>query len=111
MPLGSTFRPHRANNIADLRRLARRALPGPIFDYIDGGADDEVTLARNSGAFADCELIPDVLTDVSRIRTATTLFGQPVAWPLMLSPTGLTRMFHGGAELDYGDSSITVTVH
>jgi L-lactate dehydrogenase (cytochrome) len=89
----------RANNIADLRRLARRRLPGPIFDYIDGGADDEVTLARNMSAFSTYEIVPDVLTDVSSIRTATRLFGEPVAWPLMLAPTGLTRMFHGDAEL------------
>jgi L-lactate dehydrogenase (cytochrome) len=89
----------RANNIADLRRLARRRLPGPIFDYIDGGADDEVTLGRNMSAFSDFELLPDVLADVSSIRTATRLFGQPLDWPLMLAPTGLTRMFHGDAEL------------
>lgn len=89
----------RANNIADLRRLARRRLPGPIFDYIDGGADDEVTLGRNMSAFSDFELLPDVLADVSSIRTATTLFGKPLDWPLMLAPTGLTRMFHGDAEL------------
>lgn len=89
----------RANNIADLRKLARRAIPRPIFDYIDGGADDEVTLERNMSAFSRYELIPNVLNDVSTIRTATKLFGQPVAWPLMLAPTGLTRMFHGDAEL------------
>ena len=75
----------RANNIADLRRLARRRLPGPIFDYVDGGADDEVTLARNMSAFSKYEIVPDVLTDVSRIGTATSVFGQPVAWPLILA--------------------------
>lgn len=89
----------RANNIADLRALARRRLPRPIFDYIDGGSDDEVTLRRNASAFAHYELVPEVLTDVSQIRTETKLFGERVAWPLMLSPTGLTRMFHGHAEL------------
>ena len=89
----------RANNIADLRAMARRRLPRPIFDYIDGGADDEISLKRNAAAFADYELIPDVLNDVSRIESATTLFGQQVKWPLMLSPTGLNRMFHIDAEL------------
>jgi L-lactate dehydrogenase (cytochrome) len=89
----------RANNVADMRRLARRRLPRPIFDYIDGGADDEVSLRRNSAAFADYELIPDVLNDVSSIRTQTSIFGQTCRWPLMLSPTGLTRMFHPDAEL------------
>jgi len=99
MRLSSGRRLKRANNIADLRRLARRALPRPIFDYIDGGSDDEVTLERNMSAFAGYELIPDVLTDVSTIRTATRLFGHSVASPLMLAPTGLTRMFHADAEL------------
>ena len=89
----------RANNVADLRLMARRRLPRPVFDYIDGGADDEVSLRRNVTAFADYELVPDVLTDVSAIRTETRIFGQPSRWPLMLSPTGLTRMFHGHAEL------------
>lgn len=79
--------------------MARRRLPQPIFDYIDGGSDDEVSLRRNVSAFANYELVPDVLNDVSSIRTKTTIFGQPSRWPLMLSPTGLTRMFHGDAEL------------
>src|SRR3712207_437051 len=102
-----TRRLERANNIADLRRLARRRLPRPIFDYIDGGADDEVTLARNMSAFSNYEIVPDVLTDVSSIKTAATLFGQPVAWPLMLAPTGLTRMFHGEAEIAVARSAAT----
>jgi L-lactate dehydrogenase (cytochrome) len=89
----------RANNVADLRLMARRRLPRPIFDYIDGGADDEVSLRRNASAFDGYELLPDVLNDVSTIRTETTIFGQPSRWPLMLAPTGLTRMFHDGAEL------------
>ena len=99
MRLSRTGRLERANNIADLRQLARRRLPGPIFDYIDGGADDEVTLERNMSAFSTYEIVPDVLTDVSSIETRTTLFGEPLDWPLMLAPTGLTRMFHGDAEL------------
>ena len=99
MRLSRTRRLERANNIADLRKLARRRLPGPIFDYIDGGADDEVTLERNMSAFSTYEIVPDVLTDVSSIETRTTLFGESLDWPLMLSPTGLTRMFHGDAEL------------
>ncbi len=89
----------RANNVADLRLMASRRLPRPIFDYIDGGADDEVSLRRNAAAFESYELLPDVLNDVSTIRTETKIFGQSSRWPLMLSPTGLTRMFHGQAEL------------
>ena len=99
MRLGRARRLARANNIADLRRLARRRLPRPIFDYIDGGADDEVSLERNMSAFSTYEVVPDVLTDVSSLKTATSLFGQPLDWPLMLAPTGLTRMFHDDAEL------------
>ena len=98
MRLSGTRRLNRANNIADLRRLARRRLPEPILDYIDGGADDEVTLARNMSVFSTYEIVPDVLTDVSSIETRTTLFDQALDWPLMLAPTGLTRMFHGDAE-------------
>ncbi|WP_426265675.1 alpha-hydroxy acid oxidase [Sphingomonas sp. LHG3443-2] len=97
--MGRTGRVSRANNIADLRVLAQRRLPRPIFDYIDGGADDELSLARNSAAFGDYEIVPDVLTDVSQIATEARVFGEAVRWPLMLAPTGLTRMFHGQAEL------------
>jgi len=89
----------RANSISDLRALARRRLPRPIFDYIDGGADDEFSLRRNSSAFSDYELIPDVLTDVSKLRSETCIFGERVKSPLMISPTGLNRMFHSDAEL------------
>jgi L-lactate dehydrogenase (cytochrome) len=86
------------HSVDDFRALARRRLPRPIFDYLDGGADKEWSLSRNVDAFADYEIVPDVLTDVSSIQTATKIFGQPAAWPLMLSATGLTRMFHGSAE-------------
>lgn len=90
---------YRANNIAHLRHMARQRLPRPIFDYIDGGSDDEWSLRRNEAAFGEYELMPDVLNDVSSIRTTTTIFGEASRWPLMLSPTGLTRMFHSQAEL------------
>jgi L-lactate dehydrogenase (cytochrome) len=88
----------RAYNIGDLRKLAARRLPPPIFHYIDGGADDEWTMRRNASAYSRYEIVPDVLTDVSTIKTATTLFGQKIARPLMLAPTGLNRMFHDDAE-------------
>jgi L-lactate dehydrogenase (cytochrome) len=85
-------------NIDDLRGAARRLLPRPIFDYLDGGADDERSLGRNASAFVDYEIVPDVLNDISRLNTGVRLFGRELAWPLMLSPTGLTRMFHAAAE-------------
>jgi len=88
----------RVVNVSNLRALARKRLPRPIFEYIDGGADDEVSLRRNVSAFDGYELIPSVLNDVSNVCAQTKLFGQQVRWPLMLSPTGLNRVFHDGAE-------------
>ncbi|MDX1517473.1 MAG: alpha-hydroxy acid oxidase, partial [Woeseiaceae bacterium] len=87
-----------SHNIADLRRLAKRRLPAPVFHYIDGGADDELTLRRNTEAFNDYELLPSQLSDVSSIDTRTTLFGEPVEWPVMISPTGGSKLFHGDGE-------------
>lgn len=87
------------NNVADLRVLARNRLPEPVFHYIDGGADDELTLDRNTRAFDDYELMPTQLSDVSSIRTESTLFGRTVSHPLMLSPTGGSKLFHKDGEL------------
>ena len=87
------------NNIADLRILARKKLPEPVFHYTDGGADDELTLDRTTRAFNDYELMPTQLSDVSNVKTASTLFGQPVSHPLMLSPTGGSKLFHKDGEL------------
>lgn len=88
-------RPH---SIASLRERAARRLPAPIFDYLEGGAEDEVGLRRAVSAFDDCEFLPRALVDVSSLRTETELFGRRIPWPLMLSPTGLTRLFHPEAE-------------
>ncbi|MBT8098170.1 MAG: alpha-hydroxy-acid oxidizing protein [Gammaproteobacteria bacterium] len=85
-------------NIADLRRLARRRLPAPVFHYLDGGADDEITLRRNTDAFADYELLPSQLSDVSSVATKSSLFGQEIDWPVMISPTGASKLFHGDGE-------------
>ncbi|WP_298916879.1 alpha-hydroxy acid oxidase [uncultured Algimonas sp.] len=85
-------------NIGDLRRRAYRRLPAPAYHYLDGGADDERTLARNMAAFEDVRLLPRILRPIASVDTATTLFGKTVAAPLMLSPTGLTRLFHRAAE-------------
>ena len=88
----------KCRNIADLRTRARTRLPAAVFHYIDGGADDEVTLRRNTSAFDDYELLPSQLSDVSSIDTRSTLFGQETAWPVMLSPTGASKLFHGAGE-------------
>ncbi len=82
----------------DFRQLAKRNLPSPVFNYMDGGADDEWTLGRNTSAFDDYELLPSQLADVSSIDLRSTLFGEPVDWPVMISPTGASRLFHAEGE-------------
>lgn len=90
----------RARNIADLRVLARRRLPKMVFDYIDGGADDELTLARGVAAFRDIELTWDALADVSAIDTSTAIMGAPMRLPFFIGPTAASRLFHPrGGEL------------
>ena len=90
---------NRAANIADLRLIAKRNLPGGIFDYIDGAAEDETTLARNSAGFSDYEFAPRILRDVSAIDTSTVLFGRTIPSPIVFSPTGFTRIAHSQGEL------------
>ena len=82
----------------DFRRVARRKLPGPVFHYLDGGADDEISLIRNTAAFADYELLPSQLSDVSSVDLRSTLFGQEVDWPVMIAPTGASKLFHAAGE-------------
>lgn len=84
----------RARNIADLRRMAQRRLPRMVFDYIDGGADDEVTLGRSVSRFQDIELVWDALANVAEIDTSTTIMGTPSASPFFISPTATSRLFH-----------------
>lgn len=86
------------NSIGDLRIEAKRRLPAPIFHYLDGGADDEITLRRNTDAFADYELIPNCLTDVSSINTNTEVLGLTLDLPVFLSPTGMSKLFHHTGE-------------
>ncbi len=88
----------RCHNIADLRRVAQSRLPAPMFHYIDGGSDDEWSLRRNTTAFEDYQLWPNYLRDISSIDLSTTLFGQPIKWPVFLAPTGMSRLFHHEAE-------------
>lgn len=86
------------HNIDDFRTLARKRLPWPVFDYIDGAADDELTRARNTAAFADVDLVPDVLAGVEAIDTSVTVMGRKSSLPLILSPTALQRVFHWQGE-------------
>ncbi|MCV9944546.1 MULTISPECIES: alpha-hydroxy acid oxidase [unclassified Rhizobium] len=85
-------------NFHDFRRMAKRRLPGPIFDYIDGGADDEVTYRRNTAAFEACDLVPDVLRGVAEVDMSVTVMGQKLAMPVYCSPTALQRLFHHQGE-------------
>ena len=66
------------HNFEDFRKLAKKKLPSPIFHYIDGGADDEVTLNRNTEAFNTCDLVPNVLSNVENIDLSTTVFGKKI---------------------------------
>ena len=86
------------HNIDDFRRLAKQRLPWPVFDYIDGAADDELTKARNTAAFSSADLVPDVLAGVETIDTSCTIMGRKSALPLILSPTALQRVFHWQGE-------------
>ena len=85
-------------NFQQFRRLARKRLPGPIFHYIDGAADDEVTYRRNTEAYEECDLVPNVLAGVEDIDMSTTVMGKKIDLPLFLSPTALQRLFHHEGE-------------
>jgi L-lactate dehydrogenase (cytochrome) len=77
----------------------RRRLPAPLFHYIDGGADDERSLARNTSAFNDYEFLPRVLQDVAQIDLSTSILGTRIDLPFFLAPTGMSRLFHQDKEL------------
>ncbi|WP_111543717.1 alpha-hydroxy acid oxidase [Mesorhizobium kowhaii] len=86
------------HNFSDFRRMAQQRLPGPIFNYIDGAADDEVTYRRNTESFETCDLVPNVLRGVSEIDMSVTVMGQKLAMPVYCSPTALQRLFHHQGE-------------
>jgi len=89
----------RAASVEDLRRIAKRDLPGGVFDYIDGGAEDERTLAANQSAYAATTFRPRVLRGLKNVDTASTILGRPMAYPLVLAPTGFTRIADPAGEL------------
>ena len=92
-------------NTKDFRRLAKKRLPSPIFHYIDGAADDEVTYRRNTEAYEQCDLIPNVLAGVENIDMSTTVMGQKIDMPLYLAPTALQRLFHHDGEKAVGKAA------
>ena len=89
----------RAASVADLRSIARRRLPRGVFDYIDGAAEDERTLEANAAAFTRTTFRPRVLRDVGAVEPGTTLLGKPLAFPLVLAPTGFSRIADPQGEL------------
>jgi len=90
---------------ADFRQLAKQRLPAPLFHYIDGGADDEITLARNTSAFDTCDLVPNVLAGVDQVDLRTRVLGQTLDMPLFFSPTAMQRLFHHEGEWAIADAA------
>ena len=86
------------HSFADFRELARRRLPSPIFNYIDGAADDETTYDRNTKSFENCDLVPNVLRGVENIDMSVQVMGQHLEMPIYCSPTALQRVFHHQGE-------------
>ncbi|MBL4892724.1 MAG: alpha-hydroxy-acid oxidizing protein [Rhizobiaceae bacterium] len=93
------MRLNQCHNFHDFRTLAQKRLPSPIFNYIDGGADDETTYRHNTEAFERCDLVPNVLTGVENIDMSVTVMGQKLDMPIYCSPTALQRLFHHDGEL------------
>ena len=94
------------HDVSDLRRVARRRIPRPVFDYVDGAADEELAVAANTAAFRQWRFLPRVLADVAATDTATSVFGSPVPVPLALGPTGYTRMMHPDGEIGAARSGL-----
>tara|TARA_B100000282_G_scaffold287855_1_gene255822 strand:+ start:1734 stop:2900 length:1167 start_codon:yes stop_codon:yes gene_type:complete len=92
-------------NTEDFRYLAKRRLPFPIFHYIDGAADDEVTLRRNTKAYEEVDLVPNVLKGVKNIDISTEIMGKKISAPLFFSPTALQRLFHYEGEIAVGKAA------
>ena len=88
----------RATNVAELRELARRRTPRSVFDYVDGGAGDEIAMRRARDAFDRVEFLPHVLRDVSKVSVKTTILCKPAGLPLVFAPTGFTRMMRAEGE-------------
>ncbi len=86
-------------NVADFRSLACKRVPRPIMDFVDGGAEDELTMARNRSALGAWGLVPQVMNDVARVDASTRILGQPLAWPFLVGPTGMPGLLHPDGEI------------
>ena len=93
------------HNFKDFRNLAKSRLPSPIFHYIDGAADDEVTYRRNTEAYDQCDLVPNVLTGIDKVDMSTTVMGQKLELPIYCAPTALQRLFHPDGEIGVGKAA------
>jgi len=93
------------HNSKDFRTLAKQRLPSPIFHYIDGGADDEITLLQNTKSFEKCDLVPNILRSVEKIDTSVSIMGRKINLPLFFSPTALQRLFHHQGERAVGKAA------
>ena len=93
------------HNFKDFRNLAKSRLPSPIFHYIDGAADDEVTYRRNTEAYDQCDLVPNVLTGIEKVDMSTTVMGQKLDLPIYCAPTALQRLFHPDGEIGVGKAA------
>lgn len=85
-------------NLEDFRSMAEARLPSPLYHYIEGGADDEITRYHNTEAFNNYQIVPRCLEDVTSINMQTTVLGCSIDWPVILAPTGMTRFFHHEGE-------------
>src|SRR6185503_7769765 len=92
------MRLERCQNFHDFRRVAKRRLPRPVFDYIEGAADDEASFRRNTLSFESCDLVPNVLAGVAEIDMSVTVLGQKLDLPVYCSPTAVQRLFHHEGE-------------
>ncbi|MGH3280729.1 MAG: alpha-hydroxy acid oxidase, partial [Trebonia sp.] len=93
-------------DIADLRRAAKRRIPRPVFDYVDGAADEEVAVGANAAAFRSWRFLPRVLAGVASASTATSVLGASLPVPFLLGPAGYTRMMHPDGEIGAARSAL-----
>ena len=93
-------------DVADLRRAAKRRIPRPVFDYVDGGADEEIGIAANTAAFRSWQFLPRVLAGVAAADTSANVLGATLPVPLLLAPTGYTRMMHPDGEIGAARSAL-----
>ena len=95
----------KCNNTEDFRLLAKSRLPAPIYHYIDGAADDEVTIKQNTRSYENCDLVPNVLAGVQDVDISVELMGKKIDMPIFCSPTALQRLFHHDGELAVGKAA------